>query len=432
MPATRARADALAARLAPLAAAGGAGWLGAARAAAAARLAAMGLPGRRDEYWRYTDPATLNAPEPPAAAPGAPEGPPLAGAPAGPRLVFADGVFDAAASDRRAPAGVEIARLSEAAAADIHWARELYGLLEARGQNPVARPFAALNTAHATDGLLVRATGRAAVPLCLIHRHEAPAGEAILHHCIRLEPGAELTLIENGPVAARFNTVLEVEIGAGAAFHHIRLQGRDHGCRATTHVFARLAERATLKSFTLAGGGRLLRNEAVVELAGAEASAHVVCAVIGDGDCHHDDTVFVIHAAERCESRQVFKKVLGTGATGVFQGKILVRPGAQKTDGYQLSRALLLDAESQFLAKPELEIHADDVKCSHGSTAGALDDAALFYLRSRGVPRAEAQALLVQAFLAEAIDEIADAALAEAVRDRLEGWLAQRAGRPCR
>jgi Fe-S cluster assembly protein SufD len=136
--------------------------------------------------------------------------------------------------------------------------------------------------------------------------------------------------------------------------------------------------------------------------------------------------VFVTHDAVSCESRQVFKKVLRNGATGVFQGKILVKPGAQKTDGYQISQSLLLDDNSQFLAKPELEIYADDVACSHGSTSGAIDDTAMFYLRSRGVPERAATDLLVLAFLAEALEEIADERLAEDLRARLEGWLARR------
>ena len=149
-------------------------------------------------------------------------------------------------------------------------------------------------------------------------------------------------------------------------------------------------------------------------------------AAVGDGDFHHDDTVFVTHDAERCESRQVFKKVLRNGATGVFQGKILVKKGAQKTDGYQISQSLLLDDDSTFLAKPELEIYADDVACSHGSTSGAIDEEALFYLRSRGVPAGEATDLLTLAFLAEAVDEVEDDAIGEALVTRLEGWLARR------
>lgn len=426
----KAKEDALAARLATLPAASGKGWLSAARGDALARLTAMGLPARRDEYWRYTDPASLNAPEAPVAHrfDASDEATPFDGMDRL-KIVFVDGIFDAAASDDLTLAGVTIERLAEAGAKDIHWAQGLYGALEARGQTPVARPFAALNSAHATDGVLIHVAGTAAKPVSLVYIHDSETSDAILHHCVKLDPGASLTLLENGPAAARLNKVLEVEVADGASFHHIRLQGRDHERRAVTHIFARLGAKSELRSFTLTANGRLTRNEAVVELAGAEGRAHLAGATVGDGEFHHDDTVFITHAAEACESRQVFKKVLMNGATGVFQGKILVKPGAQKTDGYQISQSLLLDEDSQFLAKPELEIYADDVKCSHGSTSGAIDETALFYLQSRGVPRRSAQALLVLAFLAEAIQEIADEDIAEDIRARLERWLARHGSR---
>jgi Fe-S cluster assembly protein SufD len=422
----KAKEDALAARLAALPALSGKGWLGAARAEALSRLTDMGLPARRDEYWRYTDPSSLNAPEAPVAHSfdASDEAAPFDGMDRV-KIVFVDGVFDPKASDDLSLAGVTIERLAEAGAKDIHWAQGLYGVLETRGQSPVARPFAALNSAHATDGVLIHVTGKAAKPVSLVYVHESEASDAILHHCVKLDPGASLTLLENGPAAARLSKVLEVEVADGAQFHHIRLQGRDHERRAVTHIFARLGAKSELRSFTLTANGRLTRNEAAVELAGAEGRAHLAGATVGDGEFHHDDTVFITHAAEACESRQVFKKVLMNGATGVFQGKILVKPGAQKTDGYQISQSLLLDEDSQFLAKPELEIYADDVKCSHGSTSGAIDDVALFYLQSRGVPRRTAQALLVLAFLAEAIQEIADEDIAEDIRARLERWLAR-------
>ena len=201
------------------------------------------------------------------------------------------------------------------------------------------------------------------------------------------------------------------------------------GCTSTPWAASRRrsASEASFKSFTLTVNGRLTRNECVIEIVGDDASAHVAGACVGDGkDFHHDDTVFVTHDAVNCESRQVFKKVLRNGATGVFQGKILVKDGAQKTDGYQISQSLLLDEDAQFLAKPELEIYADDVACSHGSTSGAIDEEGLFYLRSRGVPRKDAENLLTLAFLAEALEEIADDTLADALRDRLEGWLTRR------
>lgn len=419
----KAKQDALTARLAGLSFDAG-GWLGAARSDALARLGAMGLPGKRDEYWRYTDPTGLTAAEaPPAAALDDSDEAPLFDGIDRVKLVFTDGVFDAEASDDLALAGVEIEQLALAGSADIHWAQGLYGVLETRGQNPVQRPLAALATAFASDGLLIRVTGKAAKPVSLIYRHVSETSDAILHHCVKLEPGAELTLLENGPAAARFTKVLEVEVAEGARFHHIRAQGRDHARRAATHIFARIGAGALFKSFTLTANGKLTRNDAVLELVGDDAVAHVAGASMGDGDFHHDDTVFITHEGERCESRQVFKKVLKNGAVGVFQGKILVKPGAQKTDGYQISQSLLLDGDSQFLAKPELEIYADDVKCSHGSTSGAIDDTALYYLRSRGVPLRQAQSLLVLAFLAEAISEIEDEAIAEDIRSRLEGWL---------
>lgn len=415
--------DQLAARLAGLVLPQG-GWLGALRAGALARLSAMGLPGRRDEYWRYSDPATLIAAEAALAAVlDVSDEAPVFGAIDRVKLVFVDGMFDADASDDTALAGVEIGRLADAGPG--HWAQSLYSVLEAEGQNPVARPLATLNSAYATDGVLIRVTGKAAKPVSLIYRRKSTSSDVMLHHCIKLEPGAELTLTENGPGAARFNTVMEIELAAGARFHHIRAQGRDHERRSATHIFARLNAGAVLKSFTLTANGRMTRNEAVVDLAGDDAVAHLSGAAVGDGAFHHDDTVFVTHRGQRCESRQVYKKVLKNGALGVFQGKILVKRGAQKTDGYQTSQALLLDGDSQFLAKPELEIYADDVKCSHGSTSGAIDAGALYYLRSRGVPLKAAQSLLVLAFLAEAIAEIEDEGIAEDIRARLEGWLAR-------
>jgi len=217
--------------------------------------------------------------------------------------------------------------------------------------------------------------------------------------------------------------VLEVDVADDAVFHHVRTQGRDHERRAATHIFGKLGARSVFKSFTLTANGVLTRNECVLILTGDDAIAHVAGACVGDGDFHHDDTVFITHDAERCESRQVFKKVLRNGATGVFQGKILVKPGAQKTDGYQISQSLLLDDDSQFLAKPELEIYADDVACSHGSTTGAIDEESLFYLRSRGVPEAPATNLLVLAFLAEAVEEIENPEIADEILGRLEDWL---------
>jgi len=425
--AAQAKHDALEARLGALTMPEGGGWITTAREAALARLRETGLPHKRDEYWKFTDPATLVQPEPAPAALFDDGGEaPVFGEIDRVRLVFVDGVFDPAQSDDPSLGGVEIERLADAAQKDLHWARDLYGTLEARGQSPVRRPLATLNTVFATDGVLIRATGRAEKPVSLVYLHKSETSDAYLHHCIKVEPGAELTVLENGPAAARFNKVMEVDVAEGGTFHHVRAQGRDHERRAATHIFARVGREARFKSFTLTANGVLTRNEVVVEFTGDDAVAHVAGACLGDGDFHHDDTVFVTHDAERCESRQVFKKVLRNGAVGAFQGKILVHPVAQKTDGYQISQSLLLDEDSQFLAKPELEIYADDVACSHGSTSGAIDEEGLFYLRSRGIPEGPATDLMVLAFLAEAIEEIDDREIADDITRRLEAWLARR------
>ena len=415
--------DATEARIASLTMPSGAAWADAARADALARFRAMGLPGPRDEYWRFTKPAALNAI-------GAQSTSFADAEPTQPfddidrlKIVFRDGVFDAEASDDLALDGIEIERLATAMDTDIHWAKDLYGVMETKAQTPVTRPFAALNTAFATDGIVIRATKPVSKPVSLMYLHEQTDSDAILHFVIKVEAGASLTVLENGPAASRFNKCMEVDIADGGQFHHVRAQGRDHDRLAVTHLFARLGEESVFKSFTLTANGKLTRNEAFIEITGDNATAHIAGAAVGDGDFHHDDTVFVTHDAVNCESRQVFKKVLKNGAVGTFQGKILVKEGAQKTDGYQISQSLLLDDDAQFLAKPELEIYADDVICSHGSTTGAIDETALFYFRSRGIPVADAQDLLVLAFLAEAIEEIEDEAIGADILSRLEAWL---------
>ena len=420
------KVDATEARLSSMSLPSSKGWLGKAREDALSRVRLMGLPSRRDEYWKYTRPDTLvQADAPKAALFNIGEAPVFSGIDRL-HLIFVDGVFDPEASDDLELSGVSVELLSQVGDKDIHWATGLYGSLEQDGQSPVQRPLAALNSAYATEGVLIHVTGEAAKPINISYLQRDETSDACLHHVIKLDEGAKLTLLENGPAAARLNKVLEVDIADSAEFRHVRTQGRAHERRAATHIFGRLGERSVFKSFTLTANGVLTRNECVLELTGDSAVAHVAGACVGDGDFHHDDTVFITHDAVDCESRQVFKKVLRNGATGVFQGKILVNQVAQKTDGYQISQSLLLDGDSQFLAKPELEIYADDVVCSHGSTSGAIDEESLFYLKSRGVPHAQAMNLLVLAFLAEAVAEIDEEEIADEIIGRLTNWLERR------
>ncbi len=397
------------------------GWANDARVAALANLNKTGAPMRRDEYWKFTNPSTLLSENPEAAILGSDESPVFDSFDKL-LIVFKDGIYQPDLSDDLTGKNLEIQTLGDAMATDIHWAKEIFGVLESRGQLPVARPFAALNTAVAEQGFVLRATGKVTKPVAFRYIRSAENAKAMIHHVIKLDAGAELTVFESGAGAARINTCMEIDVACNASFHHIRAQGRDHERQAITHMFGVLGKESIFRSFTLTVNGLMTRNEAVLEFTGDDAKATVAGACVGDGTFHHDDTIFVTHDAVNCESRQVFKKVLRNGAIGVFQGKILVKADAQKTDGYQISQALLIDDDAVFLAKPELEIYADDVICSHGSTCGATDENAMFYLMSRGIAKKQAQDLLVLAFLDEAIQEVDNAALADEIRGRLAGW----------
>ena len=402
-------------------------WANDIRSAALVTFNNFGAPTKRDEYWKYTNPNKLTIiPTEPAALFSNDETPMFSNIDRV-KIVFVDGILDLDQSDDLMLEGAIIETLIDATSKDIHWARDLFGTLEKNGQNPVKRPLAALNTAMAEQGLVIRITDKCKKPLAIRYIHNSETSDALVHNIIKVENNAEFTLLESGAGAARFNSVLEVDVADNASFHHVRTQGRDHERKTVTHIFGRLGKESIFKSFTMTVNGILTRNDAVLEFNGDNAKATVAGATAGDGESfHHDDTVFITHDAVNCESRQVFKKVLKNGATGVFQGKILVKAGAQKTDGYQISQGLLLDDNSNFLAKPELEIYADDVACSHGSTVGAIDEDAIFYLISRGVPRKQAQDMLVLAFLAEAIDEIDSTDLADDINNRLAAWMDRR------
>ncbi|MEO0831156.1 MAG: SufD family Fe-S cluster assembly protein, partial [Pseudomonadota bacterium] len=314
----------------------GTGWLARARNAARARWSEAGLPVRRDEYWRYTDPRGYTDVDPAFASSSAATDL-FAGIDAV-TLTFVDGVFDPAQSDDLDLAGARLDLLSQAGAVDIHWAQDLLGHLETNGQAPVARPLAALTTQMASEGVLIHVTGNAAKPLRL--RYVSGGGQPSMQQVVKLDPGASLTILEEGLPGARSSVTLEADVAKGAALNHIRVQGPEREQQAMTHLFARIGEESQFKSFTLTGHGTLTRNEAILDIVGDNAVAHVAGAALGEGTFHHDDTVFVTHDAVGCESRQVFKKVLRDGAVGVFQGKILVKEGAQKTDGYQISQSL--------------------------------------------------------------------------------------------
>ncbi|KXV26914.1 ABC transporter permease [Gluconobacter japonicus] len=369
-----------------------------------AALSAMGIPTRRVEAWRYTplrafaDTVWTEAP----ALSDAQVQTVLAGLPlpeAGSRVVFANG--------RKVEA---FSSLSDSIVSTA-----------AEAEDPLEDRFSAvLNAALVQDGLSVRVPARTdAGMLALV---SLTVGENIsthLRHRIVLEEGASLTLFDVNAGEGRYvtNPRLDIVVGKGARLTHVKLQQDSLTAGHLAIVAASVNGNGNYDSFTLNNGSELARHEVVAKLTAAHAQVHVNGIQIVDGSRLNDLTSMIHHAAPDCGSRQTVKTVLSESGQGVFQGKILVDRIAQKTDGYQMNQALLLSEKAQINSKPELEIYADDVKCSHGATVGALDDEQLFYLRSRGIPEAEARDILVRAFLLDALDLVTD----ETLRDLLQG-----------
>ncbi len=386
------------------------------RDAAAEAFRRAGLPGRRVEAWKYTDlrPVAVAAFHEPvdiqadcsallARVPGV----------EGARLVFVDGRFREALSTP--PAAAHFARFAD---------HPEFGTLA----RPDHEPMVALNTMLAEDGAIleVPANTDAGVVHLISLATDAPGGSAEFHprHTIRLARGAKLTLLETslGDGAYLHAPVTELHIAEGATLTHIRLQDESLAAFHLSTLYAEIAGDGTYDSFTLNLGGRMVRTEVHARLAGARAVTHLNGAQLLSGVQHADFTTVVRHDAPHGTSRQTVKNVLSGRSRGVFQGRIEVARHAQKTDGYQMSQSLLLSPDAEVDTKPELEIFADDVKCSHGATVGELDAEQLFYLRSRGIPDAEARSILVRAFLAEALDSVSHAAARAVLETAVEGW----------
>jgi Fe-S cluster assembly protein SufD len=387
------------------------------REAAAAAFRRNGLPGMRDEEWHYTSVRPLaetRFAEP--LTPVADCAALMARLPAldAPRLAFVDGRFR---EDLSVAPPVSAVRVGAPA----------YGALA----QPERDRMVALNTMLAEDGATIEVPAGADGGLLVIASLGAGSVDRPVafhpRHTVRLGAGASLTLFEAavGEGGYLHNSVFELSLGAGATLAHLRLQDESRGAFHVSTVYADIAAGATYDSFLLSLGAKLARAEVHARLAGEHASAHLNAAQLLGGTQHADFTTVITHAAPHCASRQTVKNVLAGRSRGVFQGKIEVAPGAQKTDGYQMNQALLLSPEAEIDSKPQLEIFADDVKCSHGATVGELDAEQLFYLRSRGIAEADARAILVRAFLAEALDLVAHpgarAALEAAIANRWEG-----------
>ncbi|HSR72472.1 MAG TPA: Fe-S cluster assembly protein SufD [Kiloniellales bacterium] len=407
-------------------------WLESLRESGLARFRELGLPNQKVEAWKYTslrpleklrfvpaDGAAVSVDRLPRLLPSGESGH---------RLVFVQGCFRADLSSLGdLPDGVTLSGLGAALAAEPAALEPHLGRLAP----PDGQALLALNTALMEDGLVLRigAGVRLAMPIEVVFLGVGgdPAPAYHPRNLIVLEPNSQATLVEHhaslGGEPYLSNAVTEIEIGEGAALHHYRVQEEATAALQISTLHARLARRAVYDGFTLTTGGRLVRNESSIALAGEHAECHFNGAYMLRGEQHCDNTTVIDHQARETSCREVFKGVLDDKARGVFQGRIVVRPEAQKADGHQLSRTLLLSDKAEVDTKPELKIYADDVKCSHGATSGDLDHDALFYLRSRGIPEETARHILIEAFLAETIKTIATEGLCPALLASVGHWL---------
>ncbi|MGE0416002.1 MAG: Fe-S cluster assembly protein SufD [Acetobacteraceae bacterium] len=384
------------------------------RAAAAEAFRTAGLPGgtnqRRIEAWKYTSlrPVAESRFQTPA-DPIVDVDSLLAHAPdlSAPRIVFVDGRFRGDLSST--PAG--FARFAD---------QPDFGTLTW----PDREPMVALNTMLAEDGAELRI--EPGTDAGIVHLISIGTGTTAFHprHTLRLGAGARLTLLETslGEGSYLHNPVTEIHVGPGAHLAHVRLQDEAGGAFHLATLYADIAEGGTYDGFTLNLGARVTRTEIRVILSGPQATAHMNGAQLLGGTQHADFTSVVRHAEPNGTSRQTVKNVLAGRSRGVFQGRVEVARAAQKTDGYQMNQALLLSPDAEVDTKPELEIFADDVKCSHGATVGELDAEQLFYLRSRGIGDGEARAILIRAFLTEALEAVTDEAIRAILDAGVQRW----------
>jgi Fe-S cluster assembly protein SufD len=389
-----------------------------------------GLPHRRIEDWKYTDLRSLMRDAPPPAGPVAPVEMEIALARADvfaaldrARIVFVNGEFVPALSDL---AGLE---------QDVEFAsfgRFLAGggaILD-RSLDPAEAPILALNSAFVRDGAVLRIRDGAALsrPLEIVTVFGGEvAGLQTLRHQVSVGAGVQATILQTyaGPnkLAYQTNAVTELQVGDGAHLRWVVAQEEGDAAIHLSMLVPRLGANVRFEPFTFAAGSAVARSETRLAFEAEGSQIGLRGTTIARGRQHMDTTLVVTHSAPRCGGQEYFKAAMDDQSHGVFQGKIIVAPGAQKTDSKMMSRALLLSEEAEFANKPELEIFADDVVCGHGATCGQIDEEMLFFLRSRGIEKAEAERMLIQAFLADAIEQIGSEPIIEALEARTRRWL---------
>lgn len=388
------------------------------RSAAFARVEASGLPHRRIEAWHYTDlRAMMRTAAPLAVKP--------AGGPEPWTLIdgctvfsFVDGFL---ADVPELPTGVTMVSLAQEPA---RFAESLD-----RGVDLSGDIVTSLNTAFMAGGVTIAVAAGVAIdkPILLAFATTGPTA-SYARVAVTLGEGASMTLLEThrGAPDAQSNTVVETVLAPRAGLRHVRVNASDPSAQTLSTLSASVAAEARFDTLSFTMGAALSRHQVFSRVHGDDATIGVAGVTLLRGRQHADTTLVTEHDALRGVGRKLFKTIVDDEARGVFQGKIIVKPHAQKTDGKMASNTLLLGAEAQMQAKPELEIFADDVVCGHGATVGALDDELMFYLMSRGIGRREAEGLMIQAFAGEAIETVENEAIRDALNALTARWLAGR------
>ncbi|HSL20408.1 MAG TPA: Fe-S cluster assembly protein SufD [Vicinamibacterales bacterium] len=403
-------------------------WLRELRGRAMARFAELGIPTTRDEEWRFTNVAPigettfrLGSADVNGAAAALLES--VQGVDAH-RLVLVNGRYAPEWSSPDSPAGVEVASLAEALDRAPAALQPVIGRLASFDH----RAFVALNTAFLQDGLFIRVRPGTIVerPLHIVFVSVSSSPEAFMSHprvLALVGASSQVRIVESyvgseGPTYFT-NAVGEFEIGENAVVDYYKDQRESAGAFHVALQVVRCARSATFLSHAFTLGGQIVRNDAVALLDGEGVDCTLNGLYLSDGQRLVDTHTTIDHAKPHCGSHELYKGILAGRSRAIFNGKIIVRPDAQKTDAKQTNRALLLSDEAQINTKPQLEIFADDVKCTHGAAIGQLDEEALFYLRARGLSAQQARDMLIHAFAGDILNRVK----IESLRDQLEAEL---------
>ena len=415
---------------------GGPRWLQDLRERGASRFAALGFPSVREEEWRFTPVTPIASgdfhlsPATPALAEQDLAGYVYGNAPI--RLVVVNGRYAPELSRTNGlPAGVRVGSLAAALSERADDVTRFLGRLA----DFDTRPFAALNTAFVDDGAFVQIPDKTVVesPIQLLFVTTSLAGKlAVMAHprvLIIAGDGSQSRVIETyvGPRGETYfaNAVTEVFVGENAHVDHYKVQEESLSAYHIASMHVHAARSSTFSSHSFSLGGKLVRNDALATLDGEGAECTLNGLYLADGERLVDNHTTIDHAKPHCPSHEVYKGIMGGRARAVFNGKIIVRQDAQKTDAKQTNRALLLTDDASINTKPQLEIFADDVKCTHGAAIGQLDEDAIFYLRARGLTFFEARDMLIHAFAGEILDRVQVEPLRTALEAELYTQLAK-------